>query len=238
MTYSHRVLTLALAASIAIASVPASAAGMAVFDTANYAQNLLQAARTLDQINNQVKSLQNEASMLSGMARNLEKLDFPQLRQITQAMERIDRLMGEAQSIGFKVDGLDGRIRALFPGELQQALRGDQQVALARARLDAAMSGFRQSMGVQAQVAENVREDASLLATLSAGSEGAVGALQAAQAANQLLALGVKQQLQLQNLMAAEYREAAIERARRAQGEADGRAATRRFLGTEASAAR
>jgi conjugal transfer/entry exclusion protein len=32
--------------------------------------------------------------------------------------------------------------------------------------------------------------------------------------------------------MAAEFREASIERARRAQAEADGRATTRRFLGT------
>jgi conjugal transfer/entry exclusion protein len=50
--------------------------------------------------------------------------------------------------------------------------------------------------------------------------------------ANQLLALSTKQQLQLQNLMAAEFREQSMERARRAQAEIEARAATRRFLGT------
>ena len=37
---------------------------MPVFDSANYSQNLLTAARTLQQINQQIQSLQNEAQML------------------------------------------------------------------------------------------------------------------------------------------------------------------------------
>ncbi len=207
-----------------------AAAALPVFDVTNYSQNLLQAARALEQINNQVKSLQNEASMLQNMAKNLEKIDFPQLQKITSAMQRIDQLMGQAQAIDFKVQGLDQQIKTLFPGALQQALTGDQRVAVARSRLDAATAAYKQAMGVQAQVAENVKEDAAVLNELAASSQGAVGALQVSQAANQLLALSVKQQLQLQNLMASEYREAAIERARRAQAEEDGKAMTRRFL--------
>ena len=207
-----------------------AAAALPVFDVTNYAQNLLQAARALDQINNQVKSLQNEASMLQNMGKNLETVDFPQLQRITSAMSRIDQLMGQAQGIQFKVDGLDQQIRALFPGALRQALTADQGVAEARAQLDAATAAYRQSMGMQAQVAENVQEDAGLLDELAVRSQGAVGALQVGQAANQLLALSVKQQLQLQNLMTSEFRESAIERARRAQAEEDGRAMTRRFL--------
>jgi P-type conjugative transfer protein TrbJ len=113
---------------------------------------------------------------------------------------------------------------------LKQALTGDQRVLAARAQLDAATAAYRQSIGVQAQVAENVRADAGLLAELAGASQSASGALQVGQAANQLIALSIKQQLQLQNLMAAEFREAALERARRVQAEEDGRAATRRFL--------
>jgi type IV secretion system protein TrbJ len=222
---------LTLGGSFALRAAPAAA--MPVFDATNYAQNLLQAARALDQINNQVKSLQNEASMLQNMAKNLAKVDFPQLQRITSAMDRIDQLMGQARGIDFKVRGLDQRIQSLFPGALGRALTGDERVAAARARLDAAMAGYRQAMGVQAQVAENVQADAGLLAELASTSQHAAGALQVGQAANQLLALGVKQQLQLQNLMAAEFREQSLERARRTQAEEDARAATRRFLGTD-----
>jgi type IV secretion system protein TrbJ len=221
--------SVAIAVTVSVPAAPAAAA-LPVFDVTNYAQNLLQAARALEQINNQVKSLQNEASMLQNMAKNLETIDFPQLQKITSAMQRIDQLMGEAQGIEFKVAGLDQQIKNLFPGALGQALTSDQRVSQARVRLDAATAAYRQAMGVQAEVAENVKEDAGVLNELAAASQGAEGALQVGQAANQLLALSIKQQLQLQTLMASEYREAAIERARRAQAEEDGKATTRRFL--------
>jgi len=207
------------------------AAAIPVFDATNYSQNLLQAARALEQINHQVSSLQNEASMLRTMAANLERVGFPELDRVKSAMQRIDRLMGEAQGIDFRVDRLDERVRALFPGAAT-ALGRDQRVATARARLEAAEAAYRQSIAIQSEVAANVGEDAGTLAALASRSQGSVGALQAQQAANQLLALSVKQQLQLQQLMAGEYRSASIDRARRAQAEADGRAATRRFLGT------
>jgi type IV secretion system protein TrbJ len=225
-----------LGGTVALPLAPAAAAGMPVFDVTNYAQNLLQAARALNQINNQVKSLQNEASMLQNMATNLEAIDFPQLQRISSAMQQINQLMSQAQGIQFKVQGLDQQVRTLFPGAVQQALNGNQRLAQARAQLDAATAGYRQAMGVQAQVAENVTADAGTLAELAGTSQSAVGALQVSQAANQLLALSVKQQLQLQNLMASEYREAALERARRVQAEEDGRATTRRFLDVAAPA--
>jgi P-type conjugative transfer protein TrbJ len=87
-------------------------------------------------------------------------------------------------------------------------------------------------MRVQAAIVSSLRDDGRLLSELSKRSEGAVGNLQAQQVANQLLALGTKQQLQLQELVAAQYRTQAFEQARRVQAEAEARAATRRFLGT------
>lgn len=236
MKRMHKAIALACATALSVGgtfAIPvAPAAAIPVFDATNYTQNILQAARALEQINNQIQSLQNEASMLQNMARNLERIDFPQLERVRSAMQRIDQLMGQAQGIDFRIDQLDERIRTMFPGAVQRVLGRDQRVAQARARLDAAMLGYRQAMAVQAQVVENVREDAGTLAELVERSQGAVGSLQVGQAANQLLALSIKQQMQLQNLMAAEFRGAALERARRAQAEEDGRAATRRFLGS------
>lgn len=222
----------AVALALGPVALPIAPAGaqMAVVDSANYTQNLLQAARALQQINNQVKSLQNEASMLENMGRNLKTVDFPQLQKITAAMSQIDQLMSQAQAIQFRVVGIDRQIKDLFPGALSQALTSDQRLAQARAQLDAVTAAYRQTMTVQAQVAENVGADAGTLKELAATSQSAVGALQVAQAANQLLALSVKQQLQLQNLLASQFREAALDRARRVQAEEDGRATTRRFL--------
>jgi P-type conjugative transfer protein TrbJ len=210
---------------------PAEAQGMPVFDTTNYAQNLLQASRALEQINNQLTSLQNEATMLDNMARNLRRIVFPELDQLKSAMQRIDGLIGQAQGIDFRAGDLDRRVSALFPGAPGAPLSRDSAVAAARARLDAAKDSVRRAIGVQAQIAENVHEDSALLADLASKSQDSAGVLQAQQSANQLAALSVKQQLQLQQLMASEFRSSALDRARRAQAEEEGRSATGRFLG-------
>ena len=236
MKRMHKLVALACASALSVGgtfAVPvAPAAAIPVFDATNYTQNILQAARALEQINNQIQSLQNEATMLQNMARNLERIDFPQLQQISSSLKQIDQLMGEAQGIGFKVDQLEQRFRTMFPGSVDRALRNDARAAEAKSRLDSALEGFRHSMTVQAEVVSQIRDDAELLSELSKRSEGAAGSLQAQQATNQLLALSTKQQLQLQTMMAAEFQSQATERARRVQAEAEAKAATKRFLGS------
>jgi P-type conjugative transfer protein TrbJ len=214
----------------ALPSAPASAQ-MNVFDPTNYSQNLLTAARSLSQINNQIQSLQNEAQMLLNQGKNLSKIGFPELSQLQAKLGEIDKLMGQAQGIDFKVDDLDGRFRQLFPNNWEDLLRRDQRVAAARSRLDTAMASFKQTMGVQSRIVENVHDDAEALKNIVDKSQGAEGSLQAQQATNQLLALAAKQQFQIQNLMAAQFRSQSIEDARRGQIERDAREATRRFLG-------
>jgi P-type conjugative transfer protein TrbJ len=216
---------------ISVPSTPAHAQ-LTVFDPGNYSQNILTAARTLTQINNQIQSLQNEATMLINQAKNLSRIDFPQLQAITQNLQQIDRLMGQAQAIKFQVSGLDQRFSQLFPSDFGQALRTNQQVIGARSRLDASMDAFRHTMTVQSQVVENVSADAQTLADIVSRSQGAEGSLQAQQATNQLLALTAKQQFQIQTLMAAQYRADATEAARRVQAEQEARTATKKFLGT------
>lgn len=228
------VLAIGLAIPIAAATslAPAHAIGLTVFDPSNYAQNLLTAARTLEQIRNQIKSLQNEATMLSNMARNLARLDFPELQQLKARIDRIDQLMRQANGIDFRLDRLDAQFRRLYPQVFDAALTNNTHVIDARARLDAAMAAFRQTMSVQARIAESIGEDAETLTDIIGKSQGAEGALQAQQATNQLLALAAKQQMQIQSLMASQYRAEAGEQARRVQAESDAHAATLKFLGS------
>lgn len=210
----------------------APAQAIIVFDPSNYAQNLLTAARALSQINNQIQSLQNEATMLANQARNLATVSFPELQQITSDLQQIDRLMSQAQSISFNIGNLDSEFAKLFPGENGQGAPLDQRVASAQARVTSAMTAYKQTMGVQAQVVADVQADATALSKLSARSQAAGGALQVAQTTNQLLALTAKQQFQIQQLMAAQYRAQALDQAARAQSSIDAAAATKTFLGT------
>jgi P-type conjugative transfer protein TrbJ len=215
---------------MALQATPASAQ-FTVFDPTNYSQNLLTAARSLQQINNQIQSLQNQATMLINQAKNLTRIDFPELQALTQTIQQIDRLMGQAQGISFRIENVDTEFHSLYPQNFNQALTTNSGVINARARMDASMAAFNQTMQVQAQVVGSVEADSSALASIVAKSQGAEGALQAQQATNQLLALAAKQQFQIQNMMAAQYRAEALEAARRVQAESDARSATARFLG-------
>ena len=222
-----------LAATLAPATIftvtPAQA--VPVFDSANYSQNLLTAAHTLQQINQQIQSLQNEAQLLANQRKHLSKIDFPQMSALEQRLQQIDRLMGQAQGIDFRIDRLDEQFRQAFPASFEHLARRDSRIAAAKQRLESEMAAFRQAMGVQSGIVENVRGDAEALKAIVERSQGAEGGLQAAQATNQLLALAAKQQFQIQQLMAAQSREQTLERAKRAQIEREARESTRRFLG-------
>lgn len=206
--------------------------GGVVFDPSNYAQNVLTAARTLQQINNQIASLQNQATMLTNMAKHLQRLDFSSLQQITRSMQRIDTLMMQAEGIAFDLESTDAALARQFPADFDRALTTSEIITQARGRLQASMKAYRQTMRVQAQVVENVQADAGLLSELVSQSENATGSLQAQQATNQLIALSTRQQLQIQNMMAAQYRADALERARQQQAMEAARERTRRFIGS------
>ncbi|MEP9360106.1 P-type conjugative transfer protein TrbJ [Sphingomonas sp. KR3-1] len=213
-----------------LTSMPAHAQ-ITVFDPTNYSQNILTAARTLQQINNQIQSLQNEATMLRGLEFNLARTDFPDFAALVSRMQEIGALIQQAQGITFRVGQVDQQFRQLFP-DFDARVGASGIAAQAKIQLDTAMAGFRHTMKVQADVAENIEADAVTLQKLSEKSQNAVGGLQAAQATNQLLALAAKQQLQIQQLLAAQFRADATDAARRAQAEIDGRAATKKFLGS------
>ncbi len=87
-----------------------------VFDSANYSQNLLTAARTLQQINQQIQSLQNEAQLLANQREASRRRSiFRRWRRCSSGSRQIDRLMGQAQGIDFRVDRLDEQFRQAFP---------------------------------------------------------------------------------------------------------------------------
>lgn len=211
-----------------ILAVPSAA--MPVFDSANYSQNLLTAARTLQQINQQIQQLQNEAQMLSNMDKHLKRIDFPEIEKLKDNLTRVDALMARAEGIDFGVDQLDARMAALFPKDFSGITRS-ASVANAKARLETAMASYRRTLAVQARIAADLKHDAETLAQVAARSSAAEGSLQAQQATNQLLALAAKQQMQVQQMMAAAYEADMLDRARAAQSAAEARERTRRFLG-------
>jgi P-type conjugative transfer protein TrbJ len=204
-----------------------------VFDPTNYTQNVLTAVRTLEQINNQIRQLQNEAVMLQNMAKNLQNLDYSSLGQITTALNSIGTLMTQADGLSFNLSQLENEWEQQYPDSYDTTLTTNDMAVAARERWQNAMDAFRQTMQVQSQIVENVRADQPLLSELINQSQSAEGALQAQQASNQLIALSTKQQMQIQEMMASQYRAQAEDAARKAQAEEAARKTTDQFLGSD-----
>jgi P-type conjugative transfer protein TrbJ len=217
---------------IAAAAVPAPAAaqvGGIVHDPRNYAQNILTAARTLEQINNQIKQLQNQATSLANEARNLSGLPVSTLQELQGQVDRTRTLLGEAQRVAFDVGDIQKAFDARYKGG---ALTGTQaeMVANAEARWTDSVGAFQDAMKVQAGVVGNMGDARRSITTLVTSSQSAAGALQAAQAGNQLLALQSQQLGDLAAAIAAQGRAQMLDAARAAAAEAEGRERFRRFL--------
>jgi type IV secretion system protein TrbJ len=84
----HRLVGCSMVAITLALDVESASAQVVVFDPNNYAQNVLTAARALQQINNQIVSLQNQAQMLINQAKNLATLPFSALLQLEQSILR------------------------------------------------------------------------------------------------------------------------------------------------------
>jgi len=219
-----------LTAPLALAPVlspPAQA--LTVYDPWNYAENMISAARALEQINNQITSLQNEAQMLINQARNLASLPHSSLQQIQQSVQRTQQLLGQAQSIAFDVGQIDQGFQQRY-GNIPLSASDADLVAGARSRWQTTVGGLQDALRVQAGVVGNVDANKAEMATLVGQSQGATGALQATQAGNQLLALQSQQLSDLIAVMSANGRAAALSEAERATAAEQGREQRRRFL--------
>ncbi|HBO4967819.1 P-type conjugative transfer protein TrbJ [Pseudomonas aeruginosa] len=239
MTYPKIVgasaLALALAVPVALSPMLASPAhaqfgfGRIVYDPSNYAQNVLTAARTLEQINNQITSLQNEAQMLINQARNLASLPHSSLQQLQQNVQRTQQLLGQAQNLAFEVGQIDQAFQSQY-GNVSLSATDAQLVADARGRWENTVGGLQDAMRVQAGVVGNIDSNRAEMAALVGQSQGATGALQATQAGNQLLALQSQQLSDLIALISANGRADALTEAERATAAEQGRIQRERFL--------
>ena len=203
--------------------------GRIVFDPSNYAENVVQAARALEQINNQIQSLQNEAQILINQARNLASLPYSSLQQIQQSVQRTQQLLGEAQRIAFDVQQVD-QIFSQQYANIDLTASDQQLVELARERWGNTVGALQDAMRLQAGVVGNIETQRAELSNLVGESQGATGALQATQAGNQILALQAQQLTDLTALLAANGRADALSAAEQAAAAEQGREQRRRFL--------
>lgn len=225
----RRVLAVAMIA-ICLAAPPALAV-IPVIDASNLVQNALTAARTLQEINNQILQLQNEAKMLINEALNLTSLPFNIVGQLRATLASTTALINQAQGVAFQLQQAQAVLTRFYPMSYA-GTSGDAMASDAMMRWAFSHEALQTTVLMQAQSAQNLASDEDSLATLVSHSQNAVGILEAAQATNQLLALQSRQLIQGQQLALTQSRSAALEAARNVTAEERAREVRRRFLGT------
>jgi type IV secretion system protein TrbJ len=223
------VVAASLIAFAAAQSPRPAVAQLVVFDPNNYAQNVLTAARALQQINNQLTSLQNQALMLINQAKNLASLPYSSLQQLEQSLQRTQQLLTQAQRIAYDIQQIDRAFSTTY-APASSSIPDQALIANAQSRWQNSVAGFQDTMRVQATVVGNLDSNRTQMSALVNASQGATGALQASQAGNQLLALQAQQLADLTATVAAQGRAQSLDLAQRTAAQDQGREQLRRFL--------
>jgi P-type conjugative transfer protein TrbJ len=223
------ILILSLVLALNIAPAPTARAQMAVIDPTNLAQNLLQATRALQQINNQIRQIEQQASMLT---RNPLQLS-PELSQsIGQARE----LFSAAQGLTFQVDEMSDQLRDLYP-ETWEDFDLSQIADRTQAWLREDRAAVERAMRAEARAVEAIegtRGQVDRALQSSANAEGQTGV---GQATNQLLGINAAQLTEIHALMIAQSRALNTERMERLAREERALAVQRRAFPTQSSSA-
>ena len=216
----HLVAASAAVLTLAAAAPPASAQWI-VYDPTNFGQNVLTAARELQQIANQITMLNNQATSLINQARNLANLPMSTLTQLQSSIAQTQSLLGQAQNIAFNVQRIE-QAYSMSYGSAAGTGSAATMVANAQTRWQNSVAAFEDSLKVQAGVVGNIPTNSGAMTSLVTASQSATGALQAAQAGNQLPALQSQQLSDVVAVLSAKSRADALEQARVAAAEAQG----------------
>ena len=230
MRFLRRAVLVGLASGMVAFGAPSASAQMLVYDPSNYAQNVLQAARALQQINNQITSLQNQALMLLNQARNLASLPYSSLQAIDQSIARTEQLLSQAQRIAYDINQIDRAFTQTYPQSYAGSTSSQQLFSDAQTRWQNALAGYQDALRVQAGVVQALDVTRAQTDALVSSSQSATGMLQATQAGHQLVALQTRQLLDLTALIAAQSRAQSLAGARTTASDAQAQAQFNQFL--------
>ncbi len=192
--------------ALALAASPGASA-ITVFDPSNYAQNILQASRALEQIHNQIREIEQQAEMLAHNPLQLSP-------ELSQSISDARQLFTSAEGLAFEVDRLSDAVRALYPDTWRNfdlagiGSRTDRWLSEDR-------SALQHAMEAEAQAAHEIESAQGRIGRALQSSADAQGQTGAVQASNQLLGIEAAQLAQIQALMTAESRALSEERMER-----------------------
>jgi P-type conjugative transfer protein TrbJ len=185
----------------------APAPAITVFDPTNYAQNILQASRALEQIHNQIQQIDQATRMLTQNPLQLSP-------EIASDIDQARQLFSQAQGIAFDLQKVNSDFQRLYPSQWSNMNLGDlanqSNQWLAQDR-----QSIQNAMQAEAQAAQAIGQSQSQIDRALQSSSGAEGQTGAIQASNQLLGVTASQLAQIHALLIAQGRALETERMER-----------------------
>lgn len=234
---NKRIMTLAAIAVLGLAHSPTAQAqffGGIVYDPTNYVQNFQTAVHNYSQLIRQAQQLRNEANMLINQAKHLQKLDLNAVGELNRILSEIAQLNAQAENVAYEVNRTRQIVKEQYP-ETYEDFSNDDLMVRAEHQWKMSQQAYTDSMIMQSKMVESLEEDRGNLSEAMNKSHGAVGELQATQSTNQLIALLIKQNMQMQQLMVTQYRADSIDSARRIAIEKESQERFKRFSGSRSA---
>lgn len=189
-----------------------AAAQVVVHDPSNHAENLLAAARMLEQIEHQIAALEQQAKMLSRGTLQLSP-------EYTRTIDEAEALFRRGEGLSHDIARIGGEIEALYP-ETWDAYALEDVMSQSDRWTEESRRSLTRAVAAQAQAAAGLGATRQRLGAALAASQGAEGQTSAVQAGNQLLGLSAAQLAGIEALMIAEGRALQAERMERLAREA------------------
>lgn len=200
-------------------------AQMVVFDPKNHLENALQAAR-------QLESLANEARTLTNQAHELAASPYSHLGETTQTLRDIGELARSVNGVASDLQGLQQDFERLYPTAVE-GLDPRKALEQGRARNTQARDTALDLARTAAELERLSRGRTGRLEGALNASRGAEGQTAAIQSSTQVLAVLAEDLGSMRTLLMAQSRLLAAESARRAAERAASAEARRQFWGRE-----
>ncbi|HEY6921894.1 MAG TPA: P-type conjugative transfer protein TrbJ [Steroidobacteraceae bacterium] len=224
-------LRIVLATLVLALCASRSFAQWAVFDAANFQENLLNEFNTASQVTNQITQLAHEVSMLQNQAQHLKNLNFTTLPQLLSTLSTTVNLINQTQRMAFNLTQTQQTLAATYPSSYGTSVSFSQLNADSLSRWQTSHDALSTALQVQSQASQNFAADQAL-SSLMTRSSGSVGALQGMQATNELLGLVTRQLIQSQQIALTQGRADSLELARTVEADARARQVRQRFMTT------
>jgi len=114
--------------------VPLCAQAFIVFDPSNYAQNIVTARNSIVSLLQQATLIQQQVQSLQYQWRNVQQLKAHHFRDISDILQKIDRVTQAGQAISYAMTDIDKRFREKYPDFNQQPGKTDFAAGHARER--------------------------------------------------------------------------------------------------------